>query len=67
LRIVFDPVRNWLLSIRSNEELMDLCTEPDITSQIRKWRILWLGHVARMPEERAIKNIPERKGYVANN
>jgi hypothetical protein len=43
---------------------MDLCTEPDITSEIAKGRLRCLGHMERMPEERAVKvskHIPDRR------
>ena len=42
---------------------MNLCRGPDITSEIRKGRLRWLGHVERMSQERPVKkvfkNIPE--------
>jgi hypothetical protein len=37
-----------------------LFREPDIISDIRKGRLLWLGQVERMSEDR-VKNIPEGK------
>jgi hypothetical protein len=45
-----------------------LYIEPDIVSEIRKGRLRWLGHVARISEERTVKkgftNIPEGKTSV---
>jgi hypothetical protein len=43
---------------------MDLYRELDSTSEIRRGRHRWLENVARMPEERAVKNITEGKSYV---
>jgi hypothetical protein len=47
---------------------MDLYREPNITSEIRKGRLRWLGHVERVIEERTVKkvfkNIPEKKSSV---
>jgi hypothetical protein len=37
--------------------LTNACREPDITSEIRKGRLRWLGHVERMAEERTMKNV----------
>jgi hypothetical protein len=53
------------LGVRTNQELLDLYTEPDIASEIRKGRLQWLGHMERMPEKRTVKklfkNIPQGK------
>jgi hypothetical protein len=44
---------------------MNLYRETDVFSGIRKGRLRWLGHVARVPEERTVKrvfkNIPDGK------
>jgi hypothetical protein len=40
LRKIFGPVKeNGLWRIRTNQELMDLCREPDIISEIRKEKL----------------------------
>jgi hypothetical protein len=50
LREIFGPVKeNGLWMIRSYQELLDLCREPDIISEIRKGRLQWLGRVERVP------------------
>jgi hypothetical protein len=36
---------------------MDLYVEPDSILEIRKARLLWLGHAGRLPEERTVKNV----------
>ena len=41
---------------------MDVYREPDIISELIKVRLRWLGFKERMPEERAVMNIPEGKG-----
>jgi hypothetical protein len=42
--------------------------ETDVTSDVSKRRLRWLGHVERRPEERSakkvFKNIPEGKRFV---
>lgn len=63
---IFGPIKeNGVWGIRTNRELMDLYTEPNIISRHIKGRLQWLGHVERMPEERTLKkgfkNIPEGK------
>jgi hypothetical protein len=51
---------NWR---RTNEEVKQLYGELDIVTEIKKGRLRWLGHVARMSDERVVKrlyqNIPE--------
>jgi hypothetical protein len=66
LRKIFGPVReNGVWRIGTYQELMNLCREPDIISEIRKGRLRCLGYVERMPKERAVKklfkNSPEGK------
>jgi hypothetical protein len=57
LRKIFGSVQeNSMRRIRTNCELMGLCREVDI-SEIRKARLRWLGHVERMPEEKAMKKL----------
>ena len=38
---------NW--RIRTYQDLINLCRESDIISEIRKERLRWLRHVERMP------------------
>jgi hypothetical protein len=69
LRKIYGPVtESGVWRIRTNQELMDLCTEPEVISEIRKGRLRWLGHVERVPEERTVtevfKNAPEEKRSV---
>jgi hypothetical protein len=55
---------NGVRSVHTNQELTDLYTQPDITSEIAKGRLRWLGHMERMLEERRVevsKNIPDRR------
>jgi len=55
---------NDVRSVHNNQELIDLYTEPDITSEIAKGRLRRLEHMKRMPEERTVKeskNIPDRR------
>jgi hypothetical protein len=43
---------------------MDLYREPYIISEIRKWRLWWLGHANRMPEEKLCLKISQNeKGH----
>jgi hypothetical protein len=45
----------WRMCI--NQELMNLCREPDIISEIGKRRLRLLGHVEGMPEEIILKKV----------
>lgn len=42
---------------RTNAELMEMYGEPSITSLVRAQRIRWLGHVARLQNERPTKQV----------
>jgi hypothetical protein len=57
---------NGIRRIRTNQELNDLCREPDVFSEIRIEKLRCLRHVVIMPEERTVKKafkiIPEEKG-----
>jgi hypothetical protein len=56
--------QNGVRSVRTNQEWTDQYTEPDITLEIVKLILRWLGHMDRMPEENTVKvskNIPHRK------
>jgi hypothetical protein len=45
--------------------------ETDVTSEIRKRSLRWLGHIERRPEKKSVKNvfknIPEGKRFVAKS
>jgi len=45
--------------------------ETDVTSEIRKRSLRWLGHIERRPEEKSVKkvfkNIPEGKRFVGKS
>jgi hypothetical protein len=50
MREILGPVKeNGVWRIRNSQELLDLCREPDIISEIRKGRLRWLWHVKRLP------------------
>lgn len=56
LRKVYGPVRDqgeW--RIRTNNEIYALYQEATIVAEIKKARIRWLGHVERMPDNRAAR------------
>ena len=56
LRKIYGPVQaagEW--KIRNNRELYQLYEDADISTEIKRARIRWLGHVERMPETRAVR------------
>jgi hypothetical protein len=57
LRKIFGPVKNTdgTYRIRYNHELEALINKNNIIRFIKALRIQWLGHVIRLPEERAVK------------
>ena len=58
LRKIYGPKQldgQW--RIRTNEELYQLYQKPDIIKEIKSKRLRWLGHVERMPEDRAAKKV----------
>ena len=46
-----------------NEELNDLYSSPNIFRVIKSRRIRWVGHVARMGEERGVYRVSVGKPY----
>ena len=69
LREISGPVKgNGVWRVHNNKEWMDVNTEPDDISEIRKVRLRWVWHEERVPEERSVKkvlkNIPEGKTSV---
>lgn len=42
---------------RTNEELMDIYKEPEISKIIRSRRLGWLGHIERMSDDRSAKKM----------
>ena len=66
------PVKeNGVWMIRTNQELMNLYSERDIISEIRKGRLRWLGHVQTESEERTVKkvfkNTPQGKSMLESH
>jgi hypothetical protein len=48
LRKIVGPLKeNDVWNIRTKQELMNLCREPDSTSEIMKGRLRCLGHVEK--------------------
>jgi len=55
LRRIFGPRREEVTGRRMhNEELNDLYCSPNIVRVIKSRRMRWVGHVARMGEERGV-------------
>jgi hypothetical protein len=68
-RKMFGPVKeNDVRRICTNQKVMDVCSEPDIISEIRKAILRRLGYVERRPDDRSVrrvlKNIQEGKSSV---
>jgi hypothetical protein len=60
LRRIFGPKRDEVTGERRkvhNEELHNLYSSPDIISQVKSRRMRWVGHVARMGEERKVYKV----------
>lgn len=58
LRKIFGPVcLNGEWRIRTNDEVYRLYEDPPITTEIKRARIRWLGHVERMPESRGVRQL----------
>jgi hypothetical protein len=57
LRRIFGPMRDGVTGGRRklhNEELHNLCSLPSIIRIMKSKRMRWVGHVARMGEERNV-------------
>jgi hypothetical protein len=57
LRRIFGPKRDEVTGEwrkLHNEELRNLHSSQNIIRQIKSWRMMWEGHVARMGEERKV-------------
>jgi len=57
LRRIFGPRRDEVTGewgILHKEELNDLCSSPNNVRVIKLRRMRWVGHVARMGEERGV-------------
>ena len=64
LRKIFDLVRvGDDFCNRSNNELYQLLSEIDIIQRINIQRLHWLGHVIRMEEDDALKQVFKRGIY----
>ena len=62
LRRIYGPVCDqgeW--RIRTNQEVYDLYEEPSLVAEIKSWRLRWLGHLERMPENRGVKKAYQQK------
>jgi len=60
LRRIFGPRRDevtWEWRRLHNEELNDLYSSPNIVRVIKSRRMRWVGHVARMCEEREVYRV----------
>jgi hypothetical protein len=60
LRRIFGPKRDEMTGEwrkLHNEELHNLYSSPDITRQVKSRRMRWVGHVARMGEERKVYKV----------
>jgi hypothetical protein len=60
LRRIFGPKRDEVMGKwrkLHNEELHNLYSSPDIISQVKSRQMRWVGHVARMGEERKVYKV----------
>jgi len=59
LRRIFGPTkeRDGTCRIKRNDELDELIRHKNIINLIKAQRLIWFGHLHRMPEERMVKRI----------
>ena len=58
MRRIYGPVCDQVeWRIRSNPEVADLYGEPSLVTEIKRNRLRWLGHLERLPEQRAVKRV----------
>jgi len=57
LRRITGPTkeREVLWRIKTNDELDELIRHKNIINHIKTQRLIWFGHLHRMPEERMVK------------
>jgi len=59
-RKIYGPVvKQGMWEIETDQELRELYTDLDITSDTRKNRLEWVGHVVRLDQVRRVKKIIE--------
>jgi hypothetical protein len=65
LRRIFGPTQkaNEEWRLKTNEELENIIRHENIVRHIKSKRLIWLGHVERMPDERVAKSIYKWKTY----
>jgi len=62
LRSLYGPVaEQGIWKTRTNQELRELYKDLDTVVDIKKNRIEWIGHVARMDQGRIVKKVFESK------
>ena len=62
LRRIYGPsCRNNEWRIRTNQEIDSLYQEPNLVTEIKRGRLRWLGHVERMPVDRAVSKVHRLK------
>ena len=57
LRKIFGPTkeRDGTWRINTNDELDELLRHKNMINHIKAKRLIWFGHLQRMPEERMVK------------
>ena len=62
IKKIYGPVaEQGMWRIRNNRELSGLHSDQDITADVTKERLEWIGHVVRMDKGRPVKKILEMK------